>query len=132
MNRYGAMARDHWRTWLPTRYAQISDPETYFQNLGQRVADQVAELSTTMSEDDPPGETYMDKVGRLTATRQRAEEIVLAEEVLLAPEPGADPDGIEEPEETSGPATDSGWIPTIEDPTHPYWRQVQEQEHRGR
>lgn len=128
MNHYGAMAQKHWRTWLPSRYAEIPDPDTYFQNLGQQVAAQVAELSTTMAGDDPPGETYLDKVGRLNAARQQAEEIVLAEEVLLPPEPGADPDEIQEPEQPHHQPMDTDWIPITEDPTHPYWQQVREQD----
>ena len=41
----------------------------------------------------PPGEGYLDRVGRLGQARRQAEEIVLAEMILLEPEPGADEDG---------------------------------------
>jgi hypothetical protein len=41
---------------------------------------------------NPPGEDFMDRVGRLNAIRKQAEEIVLADRVLLLPE-GAQDDG---------------------------------------
>ena len=37
MNEYGAMARDHYRRWRPASYAEITDPESYFTDLGDRV-----------------------------------------------------------------------------------------------
>src|SRR4051812_23460628 len=33
MNRYGATARNYFRDYLPTRYAQIENPEEFFQDL---------------------------------------------------------------------------------------------------
>jgi hypothetical protein len=49
--------------------------------------------------------------------------------VLLRPEPGADPDEdeIEEEEENLRRAQDE-WIPMKEDPTHPFWQKVAEEE----
>jgi hypothetical protein len=123
MNHYGQMAKDHWERWLPSRYAEIPDPEYYFRSLGEQVTNQIAELWPQLAGDDPPYEGYLDKVGRLNAAKQQAEEIVLREEVPLEPEPGADPDEMEEldeQEETSlAKSQDSGWIPVIEDPTSP-------------
>lgn len=45
MNPYGAKARNHWKKWLPKRYSQIEDPETFFSNLGEEIEGQVEELS---------------------------------------------------------------------------------------
>lgn len=129
MNHYGSRAMAHWQRWLPNRYAQIPAPQTFFTDLGQQVADQVAELSTQLAGDDPPDETYMDKVGRLNTARMQAEETVLRELVLLTPEPGADPDETETSTESStDPDPGSDWIPLTEDPQHPYWARVREQE----
>jgi hypothetical protein len=87
MNQYAAMAERHWRRWLPTRVSAMSDPSSFFSNLGDEVASRVEELTADLAGDDPPGETYLDKVGRL-----RAEEMVLPEMVLPPPESGLDED----------------------------------------
>lgn len=95
MNEYGAMARSHWQQWLPQRYAAISDPDTYFAELGEEVAAEIADQWGRLqyAAGNPPGEDFMDRIGRLNALRKQAEEIVLNERVLLPPEPGADDDG---------------------------------------
>lgn len=90
MNEYGRRAQAHWRSWLPHAYAQIPDPETYFTELGERVATEIEELSLELAGDDPPGESYREKLGRLNMARQQAREQVVAEQVLLPPE--HDPD----------------------------------------
>jgi hypothetical protein len=93
VNKYGAMAERHWRRWLPSRVAAMEDPTSFFSELGEEVSDQVEDLTMDLAGDDPPGETYLDKVGRLNMARLRAEEMVLPETVLLPPEPGVEEDG---------------------------------------
>ena len=115
MNQYGALAQRHWSRWLPRRYQQISNPDSFFSTLGEEVATAIADLSLDLAGDDPPGEDYQAKLGRLNMARLRAEEMVLRDRVLLPPE--------SEPEEQTTPAS-SDWIPLVEDPSHPYWRQV--------
>lgn len=88
MNQYAALAERHWRRWLPSRVAAMDDPPSFFSNLGEEVAEQIEDLTAELAGDDPAGETYMDKVGRLNMARLRAEEAVLRETVLLPPEPG--------------------------------------------
>jgi hypothetical protein len=97
MNQYAAMAEQHWRRWLPSRVAEMEDPASFFSDLGDAVAEQIEELTADLAGDDPAGETYLDKVGRLNMARLRAEEMVLAESVLLPAEPGV--------EEDDGPST---------------------------
>ncbi len=94
MNEYGAMARDHWRRWRPASYAEITDPDSYFTDLGDRVAQEISGLWAELRarSGNPPGEDYIARVGRLNALRKQAEEIVLADLVLLPPEPGASDD----------------------------------------
>ena len=48
-------------------------------------------LAWDLAGDDPPGEEYLDKAGRLGEARHRAEQIVLDEMILLPPEPGTSP-----------------------------------------
>ncbi len=87
MNRYGQLAQEHWRRWLPTRYAAIPDPEAFLSTLGQEVRDQVADLSQQLEGPDLPGEGYLEKLGRLNMAKLQAEEQVLADLVYLPPEP---------------------------------------------
>lgn len=118
MNEYGRLAQRHWRRWLPTRYREIREPIKFFSSLGEEVEEQIAALSLELAGDDPPGETYLDKVGRLNMAKLQAEEMVLAEHVLLPAEPGVDPE-----EDSAAPSQASGreWIPVREDPSHPFW-----------
>jgi hypothetical protein len=118
MNEYGQMAQNHWRRWLPQRYSQIQDPNSYFSALGDQVSTRIADLALELASEDPPGETFMDKLGRLNNAKQRAREIVLPEMVLLDPEPETN----EDEQEPVRPATD--WVPLREDPNHPWWQQA--------
>jgi hypothetical protein len=117
MNQYGTMARDHWARWLPDRYSQIQDPDSFFTTLGQEVAQQIGDLMLDLAGDDPPGEDYLAKVGRLHMARLQAEEMVLAERVLLPPEPGMT-ETVEKPE------TGEDYRPAVVDRSHPLWDQV--------
>lgn len=86
MNKYGAMAQEHWRTWLPTRYAKIQDPDSFFSGLGIEVSDRIAALEIDLLGPDDPNEEYLTRVGRRNMARLQAEELVLPESVLLPPE----------------------------------------------
>jgi hypothetical protein len=87
MNQYAAMAERHWRRWLPSRVARMADPASFFSTMGEEVTSRIEDLTAELAGDDPPGETFMEKVGRLNMARLRAEEVVLPEMVLLPPEP---------------------------------------------
>jgi hypothetical protein len=104
VNRYGAMARQHWARWLPARYAAIENPDSFFSDLGNRTEERIGSLAADLAGDDKPGEGYLGKAGRLGEARHRAEEIVLTEDILLPPEPGADPDEEEADRTDPGPA----------------------------
>jgi hypothetical protein len=79
MNRYGRRAQEYWQTFLPTRYATISDPVDYFTRLGEQMATQINALALSVAGDDPTGEGYLEKVGRLRMARVQAEEQVIRE-----------------------------------------------------
>ncbi len=74
----------------------MDDPSSFFSNLGEEVAARIEDLMADLAGDDPPGEAFMEKVGRLNMAGLRAEEIVLPETVLLPPEPGVE-DGDSQP-----------------------------------
>ncbi|MBO0871811.1 MAG: hypothetical protein J2P19_00300 [Pseudonocardia sp.] len=120
MNRYGQLAMEHWARFLPHRYSRIENPNSYFSELGNRIQDEIEDLAQDLAGDDPPGEEYLQKVGRLNAARMQAEEQILREQVLLPAEPGTEMDETE-PEPTT---PSDGWAPVREDPTHPVWQQM--------
>lgn len=121
MNEYGRMALGHWRRWLPQRYSQIEDPNSFFSTLGDQVATRIADLTLDLAGEDLPGETFMQKQGRLNNAAQRAREMVLPEMVLLEPETDEDDP---EPQRTA-----AEWVPMREDPNHPWWQQAMAEEH---
>jgi len=120
MNEYGQMALDHWQRWLPERYSQIEDPNSFFSTLGDQVATRIADLTLDLAGEDPPGETFMNKLGRLNNAAQRAREMVLPEMVLLDPETDEDDP---QPQQTA-----EQWVPMREDPNHPWWQQAMAEE----
>jgi hypothetical protein len=135
MNQYGTMAQRHWARWLPERYAAIQDPGSFFSALGEETARLIADLTLDLAGDDPPGEDYLVKVGRLNMARLQAEEIILPQRILLPPEPGADPDeDNQDPAARSEPPTPGHpGLPLVVDRSHPLWEQVNaEQEDLGR
>jgi hypothetical protein len=79
MNRYGTIARDHWQQHLPMAFRQIPDPEEFFTRLGEQMQLEVTALSRSMAGDDPGGETFLQKLGRLNMAELRAQEMVLRE-----------------------------------------------------
>jgi hypothetical protein len=126
MNHYGTMARRHWERWLPERYSSIQEPVSFFSALGEETARQIADLTLDLAGDDPPGEDYLVKVGRLNMARLQAEEIILPERILLPPEPAAGQDRDDQhPGDRSetAPASQPG-MPAIVDRSHPSWEQV--------
>ena len=119
MNKYGTMARSHWETWLPERYAAIQEPDSFFSTLGQEAERQVEELADQIAGEGRPGEGYLERAGRLAAARSQAEEIVLPQVILLEPEPGPDADQAE----GTAPQGDSA-RPAAISPGHPLWAEV--------
>jgi hypothetical protein len=117
MNHYSVTAQRHWARWLPGRYAQITDPDSFFSTLGQEAAQRIEDLATELAGSDPSGEDYLTKAGRLKMARLQAEEIVLPELILLPPEP--------EPGEDSEPDQPvPAGRPMVIDRGHPLWEQV--------
>jgi hypothetical protein len=144
MNWFGHLAQDHWKTYLPSRYSQIPDPESYFSTFVEEIEEQIETLTFALAGDDQPGEGALGKTGRLTAARQQAREKILTEQVLLPAEPGSPMDenspgtrvelGLEpEDEQEPTPPRPAGqfvsdWIPVTEDPSHPWWETRADQE----
>lgn len=100
---YAALAREHWRTHLPSRYATLTDPDAFFADLGAQAAIQVIEVWDQLRADDlmPADEPYLERVARLNNLKRQAEELVLADLVLLP---------AEDTEQAQREAADWGWI----------------------
>jgi hypothetical protein len=140
MNRYGRQAQEHWATWRPSQVSQIPDPESFFTELGEAVEKQIEALQIALAGDDPGGEDYLQKVGRLRMARFDAEAQVLREMVLLPPEPGhpqAEDPEYPEDSETSGQLRDEDgnllepgvigvtpWMPVVMTPDHPNYHDL--------
>ncbi len=45
MNQHGEMARSHWARWLPSRFAAIEDPQSFFTELGEEAAGRISDLA---------------------------------------------------------------------------------------
>lgn len=86
MNKYGKLAQDHWTSVDPQRVQQIENPKAFFSDLGQQVENQIVDLQPQIAGPDKPGETYLQKVGRLNMAKLQAEEMVLHEMVWLTPD----------------------------------------------
>jgi len=112
MNRYAQIAQQHWTRWLPERVAAMTDQQTFFETLGEDVERQIDEMATALAGEDRPGETYLEKLGRLREARMTAESDVLRETVLLPPTTDQD-------EQDSARAGDAPWLPTSRDRTDP-------------
>lgn len=121
MNRYGVIAQRHWARWLPRQYAAISDPESFFNTLGEEVARQIDDLTDELAGEIRQGDSYLVRVGQLLAARAIAEELILPQRVLPEAERAADDQEDVRPE--------WGERPMIVDRSHPSWAEVNAEQH---
>ena len=85
---------------------------------------QIDQLAADLAGDDPGGEGYLEKVGRLRMSRTTAESQVLREMILLPAEPGHpeyDPEDDELP--TRYPA-EAPWMPIVMTEHHPNYHDL--------
>ena len=87
MNRYASLAYEHWRTHRADEFARMTDPGTFFAQLGEQISYQIAELTRQLERDGPPGEAYLAKAERFREARQRAEEQVLRDTLTASAAP---------------------------------------------
>lgn len=94
----------HWQQTDPARFQAIpeSEREAFFAQLGAQVETEIQTLADAIAGPDRPGETYLQKVGRLNMARFNAESDILREMVLI-PDPD-DPEIDERP--ATGPLAD--------------------------
>ncbi|MFI7744108.1 TnpV protein [Kocuria rhizosphaericola] len=121
MNTYGKFAQEAWKRTAPAEYALIPDPDRWFEALGEEAAQRVGELMMELAGPDRQGETYLEKVGRLNASKMQAEEIVRAE--MLTPDPSVQQEP-EEDEEESGVARRLRIVQQLNREDREYWEEV--------
>lgn len=92
MNRYGRIAMTHWQRWRPEAYRQLPNPEDFFSTLGDSLMEEIIDLADALEEPDRPGESYLEKVGRLNMDKLMAEEKILGERVYAIREFDEEPD----------------------------------------
>lgn len=132
MNRYGQMAMDHWKQWLPSRFSLLEDPQSYFADLGEQVEEMVlAEVSAleAANAERLAGMDYLTRVGTLNALQRQAEEPIMSEMVFLDPEPSlSEQEDLDAPAELlkTTPGMDQDGMPA--DRTHPLWAMVQDED----
>jgi hypothetical protein len=68
-----------WPWFGPPWYAQIKDPDACLDAIRRQFARRAGELTDDLAGDDPPGEGYLAKAGRLIAARCQAEEVIRQE-----------------------------------------------------
>ncbi|GIF74186.1 hypothetical protein [Asanoa siamensis] len=84
MNQYGRRAQTYWQQHLPTQYAQIANPTSFFEEMGEALAQQIDELADAIANRTPSTGDFMANLGRLNGARQEAEMEVLRE---MLPQP---------------------------------------------
>ncbi|GAA4102679.1 TnpV protein [Nonomuraea soli] len=127
MNRYGRMAQQRWSEHQPEELAQLANPASYFTALGEEMATQIDMMAEQMAGEDPPQESYLEKVGRLQAARMRAEELVLSEMLPTIEEPTLD-SSQESSQESDQEMTASQrpWTPLVVTADHPSFPEIHE------
>ena len=93
MNQYGEWAMRYWQENLPRQYAQISNTEQFFEEMGDHIAQEVDELTRQIAGPDQPSEGFMDKVGRLQMARIEAETEVMRQTLPQPEDEPAQPEG---------------------------------------
>ena len=66
-----------WPWFGPPWYEQVEDLDAYLAAYWCALHLSAAELAELLAGDDPPGEGYLAKAGRLTAARLQAQEIIM-------------------------------------------------------
>lgn len=117
MNKYGRQAMEFWRTWRPSAYQKIPDPQTYFTNLGEEIEDRAVQVQEALISQLPAQNNYQVRLGQMNMAKMAAEEAAMKELVYL---PSDSAEEEEEPSEDPAAAMiGPDGMPT--DRNHPLW-----------
>lgn len=84
MNQYGRRAQRYWQQSMHRQYAQIPDPETFFDEMGQTLAQRIEDLTEDIESRAPSTSDYLSNLGRMNGARNEAEMEVFRE---MLPQP---------------------------------------------
>jgi hypothetical protein len=84
VNRYGQQAMQHWQDTRPSQIRDLSDPEAFFTQMGEDLAQAIEALQRQLAGSPPAQETYLQRVQRLTMARFEAESQILRGMLLTA------------------------------------------------
>jgi hypothetical protein len=87
MNRYGRMALEYHRRFLPRAFAEIRDPERFFAEAGDEIETAISDMRDEILGRQRPGETLEEFRLRSYQALRTAEEVVLADHHLLTADP---------------------------------------------
>lgn len=79
MNQYGEMAMEHWRKYRPVEYAQMSDRETFFRELGEEIERRIDDRTEELEQQIPATLPFETRRARMAAARVDAKSAVLQE-----------------------------------------------------
>lgn len=79
MNKYGLRAQRYYSRWAPLALAEISDPETFFTELGEQIESEVLLISQEMESPLDPTVPYLERVAQLRAVQRDAEEVAMTD-----------------------------------------------------
>lgn len=77
MNQYGTQLREQWELLDPAQAQAVGTD--FFKTQGELAQTQIEDLTLQLAGPDLPGETYLEKVGRINNAKTRASEIVMAD-----------------------------------------------------
>ena len=106
-----------WPWFGPPWYEQVENLDAYLAAFRRALTLRAGDLAMELAGDDPSGEEYLAKAGRLTAARHQAEEIIRHEYGPLTSEDGEGGDECDEP-------VPDGERPVVMDRSHPLWAEV--------
>lgn len=79
MNEFGQMAMEHWQKYRPLEYAQMTDRETFFRELGEEIAQRIGDRAADLQQQVPPDLTFEKRLQWMGAAQVDAKYQVLAE-----------------------------------------------------
>jgi len=91
LGRWGAVAKDHYERFVPSRVAGMSEEErnSFYSELGRDMEEMVETYELALRGPDPDREEFLARLGRFNMARLQAEERVRAE---FLPAPGPEDD----------------------------------------
>jgi hypothetical protein len=86
VNHYGRMARAHWRTVAPHRFAALPASDIFFATLGERVSDRVSILIDEQMQSAPAWESPAAHASRFAVAERNAVETAMIDLVWIESE----------------------------------------------